>query len=116
MEHKIKLQEQVVLRVRVRVTVTVSNPNPNPYPNPNPNQVVPLPRADAPGIPDDEPFGRSKSEGELQALDDSAHGNNYFGSKNHSASAHGNTYFKPNSARHESKPVEATDDAAMRRV
>ena len=116
MEHKIKLQEQVVLRVRVRVMVRVSNPNPNPnpYPNRNPNQVVPLPRADAPGIPDDEPFGRSKSEGELQALDDSAHGNNYF--KNHSASTHGNTYFKPNSARHESKPVEATDDAAMRRV
>ena len=78
---------------------------------------MPLPRADSPGIPDDEPFGRSKSEGELQALDDSAHGNNYFfASKNHSASAHGNTYFKPNSALHESKPVEATDDAAMRRV
>ena len=75
--------------------------------------------ADAPaelGIPEDEPFGRSKSEGALEALDRSSHSKSK--SSDSTASLLSDSFVNKSSSpnRRESKPVETTVAAAVRRV
>ena len=75
--------------------------------------------ADAPaefGIPEDEPFGRSKSEGELEALGRSP--NSKSKSSDSTASLLSESFVNKSSSpsRRESKPIETTVTAAVRRV
>ena len=140
MAHKIKLQEQVVPLPRADAAAvapasqaaakgnlaapsgasdsesTISQLGRDLLFPPTASSALP---ADAPaelGIPEDEPFGRSKSEGALEVLDRSSHSKSK--SSDSTASLLSDSFVNKSSSpnRRESKPVETTVAAAVRRV